>query len=86
MNKMRQKWRVTRYGNVSIRVSFKNEPLSFALNHILLAKCEDDLQYSVYNLGYIYWQVSFYARVTFLKNIRTQNSHLKYCISWGLGD
>jgi len=47
MNKMRQKWRVTRYGNISIRVSFKNEPLSFALNHILLAKCEDDLQYSV---------------------------------------
>jgi len=43
MNKMRQKWRVTRYGNISIRVSFNNDPWLFALNHILLAKCEDDL-------------------------------------------
>jgi len=33
MKKMRQNWRVTRYGNISIRVSFNNDPLLFALSY-----------------------------------------------------
>jgi hypothetical protein len=51
MNKIFQKWKVTRHGNIPISRNVNIDTMLFADNQVLLAKSEDDLQYSVHNLN-----------------------------------
>jgi hypothetical protein len=53
MNKIIQKWKVTRHGNIPINRNVIIDAMLFADDHVLLAKSEDDLQYSVHNLNNI---------------------------------
>jgi hypothetical protein len=51
MNKTIQKWKVTRHGNIQINTNINIDTMLFADDQVLLAKFEDDLQYSVHNLN-----------------------------------
>jgi hypothetical protein len=51
MNKIIQKWRLTRHRNIPISRYFNTYTMLFANGHILLTKSEDKLQYSVHNLN-----------------------------------
>jgi hypothetical protein len=53
MNKIIQKWKVTRHGNIPINRNVNIDTMLFADDQVLLAKYEDDLQYSVHNLNNI---------------------------------
>jgi hypothetical protein len=58
MNKIIQKWKVTRRDNIPINRNVDNYTMLFADDQVLLAKSEDDLQYSVHNLNNIASEVS----------------------------
>jgi hypothetical protein len=51
MNKIIQKWKATRHGNIPINRNVNVDTVLFADDQVLLAKSEDDLQYSVHNLN-----------------------------------
>jgi hypothetical protein len=51
MNKIAEKWRLTRFGNISISKNFNIDTVLFVDNHILVAIFENDLQYLEYNLS-----------------------------------
>jgi hypothetical protein len=51
MNKITQKWKVTRHGNIPINRNVNIDTMLVADDQVLLAKSEDDLQYSVHNLN-----------------------------------
>jgi hypothetical protein len=51
MNKIIQKWKVIRHGNIPINRNVNIDTMLFADDQVLLAKSEDDLQYSVHNLN-----------------------------------
>jgi hypothetical protein len=53
MNKIIQKWKVTRHGNIPINRNVNIDTMLFADDQVLLAKSEDDLQYSVHNFNNI---------------------------------
>jgi hypothetical protein len=53
MNKIIQKWKVTRHGNIPINRNININTMFFADDQVLLAKSEEDLQYSVRNLNKI---------------------------------
>jgi hypothetical protein len=53
MNKILKKWKVTRHGNIPIYRNVNIDTMLFADDQVLLAKYEDDLQYSVHNLNKI---------------------------------
>jgi hypothetical protein len=53
INKIIQKWKVTRHGNIPINRNANINTMLFADDQILLTKSEDDLQYSVHNLNKI---------------------------------
>jgi hypothetical protein len=53
MNKIIQKWKVTTHGNISINRNVNIDTMLFADDQVLLAKSEDDLQYSAHNLNKI---------------------------------
>jgi hypothetical protein len=53
MNKIIQKWKVARHGNIPINRNINIDTMLFADDQVLLAKFEDDLQYSVHNLNKI---------------------------------
>jgi hypothetical protein len=53
MNKIIQKWKVTRHGNIPINRNVNIDTMLFADDRVLLAKSEDDLQYSVHNFNKI---------------------------------
>jgi hypothetical protein len=50
VNKVKQKWRLTRQENISISRNLNTDIMLFADDQILQAESEDNLQYSVYNL------------------------------------
>jgi hypothetical protein len=52
-NKIIQKWKVTRHGNIPINRNVNINTMLFADDQVLLAKYEDYLQYSVHNLNKI---------------------------------
>jgi hypothetical protein len=53
MNKIIQKWKVTRHSNIPINRNVNIDTMLFADDQVLLAKSEDDLQYSVHSLNKI---------------------------------
>jgi hypothetical protein len=53
MNKIIQKMKVIRHGNIPINRNVNIDTMLFADDQVLLAKSEDDLQYSVHNLNKI---------------------------------
>jgi hypothetical protein len=53
MNKIIQKWKVTRHGNIPINRNVNIDTMLFADDQVLLAKSERDLQYSVHYLNKI---------------------------------
>jgi hypothetical protein len=53
MNRIIQKWKVTRHDNIPINRNVNIDAMLFADDEVLLAKSEDDLQYSVHNLNKI---------------------------------
>jgi hypothetical protein len=53
MNKIIQKWKVTRHGNIPVNRNVNIDTMLFADDQVLWTKSEDDLRYSVYNLNKI---------------------------------
>jgi hypothetical protein len=53
MNKIIQKWKVIRHGNIAFNRNVNIDTMLFADDQVLLVKYEDDLQYSVHNLNKI---------------------------------
>jgi hypothetical protein len=53
MNKIIQKCRLTRCGNIPINMNFNNDTVLFKDDQITLTKTADDLQYSVHKLNNI---------------------------------
>jgi hypothetical protein len=53
MNKIIQKWKVTRHGNIPINRNVNIDGMLFADDQVFSAKFEDDLQYLVHNLNKI---------------------------------
>jgi hypothetical protein len=58
MNKIIQKWKVTTHGNIPINRNINIDTMLFADDKVLLAKSEDDLQYSAHNLNKIAFEIS----------------------------
>jgi hypothetical protein len=53
-----QKWKVTRHDKIPINRNVNIDTMLFADDQVLLAKSEDDLQYSVKNLNKIASKIS----------------------------
>jgi hypothetical protein len=53
-----QKWKVTRHDKIPINRNINIDAMLFADDQVLLAKSEDDLQYSVNNLNKIAPEIS----------------------------
>jgi hypothetical protein len=51
VNKIIQKQRLIRHGNIPISKNFNTDTMLYADDQILLTKSEDHLQYSVHNLN-----------------------------------
>jgi hypothetical protein len=51
MDKVVQKWRLTSHRDISSNGKVSTDAVLYAGDQVLLAKSEDSLQYSVYNLN-----------------------------------
>jgi hypothetical protein len=84
MNKIIQKWKVTRHGNIPINRNVNIDTMLFVDDQVFLAKSEDDLQYSVCNLNKIASQFSMEMNVEKTRVMafrRTEPIRSKICIN-----